>query len=488
MTNQEAKTVVTEQSTVDKKRLSRLKVLWPAAELGGGFEKAFFSVYIVYLFTDVYHMSVLLSGTLLIIQNLIGWVGGPLFGTLIDRFSFKKAKFYPWIMIGSIIVYGGWMLLFIIPALGVQADNLAVLAFIVSITIAVFGPMFSTPYTALYPLLSKDPQDRAYFATAQKVARDGGKTIFGYLVPIMLGAFTLKFAAETSAYAITGLIIGVITISFYWLLGLVGLRNSYVERNAVASSRDETGAKKENIPFSLVIKTVFTNKALLSMFSFMATHKTYFFLYVTTAVYLFTYVYNGNFAGLGLFFMVFNLSAVVGVLFGPIWRKIFKETKLAFVACGVAHLVFLVVIAIMFKNISANVYIILIAGASFFAGMLETFILPMFAASADFGAWKSGSRLDGITMSVYGLSIITGYMLATVIRTWIMQSVNYDAVIQGAAPTQEVLNALSSMHSIIPLILGVLCIAIIYFFFPLNDKKLAIINKDLKEGRTARRI
>ncbi len=484
MTTQDAPLELTEQQIADKKRLNLLKILWPASELGGGFNKAYFSVYVAYLYTNVYGLSVMLSGTLSLVQTIIGWVGGPIFGTFLDRFSFKKAKFWPWLLVGTIIIYVSWMLMFSIPALGVSAKNLAPVAFALAIIIAVSGPIAMMPVSAVYPRLSKDPNDRAFFAMWQKVGRDGGKTVFGYVAPAMLVYFTAKAGGvESTGYAITGVIIGVITIAFYAALAF-GLKGSYVEREAVAMSRAADGTKKKNIPLSQVIKTIFTNKALLSMYTFMSIHKTYYFLYVTTAAYVFKYVF-GDFSKMATYMLVFNLSAVLGVLFGPLWKKIFKETKRSFVACGVAHIAFLIIIALTFKSLSANGYTMLIFGSSFFAGLLETFILPLFAASADYGAWKTGSRMDGLTMSIYSLTITTGVLLATIVRTAILQSINYDAVVKGAALTQKVVSGLSSMHSWLPLLGGIVCIAIIFIFFPLTDKKLAIINQDLKDGKTA---
>ena len=58
------------QQAEDKKRLGLLKVLWPASELGGGFNKAYFSTYNTYLYTDVYRMSTMFSGVLSLPSSL----------------------------------------------------------------------------------------------------------------------------------------------------------------------------------------------------------------------------------------------------------------------------------------------------------------------------------------------------------------------------------------------------------------------------------
>ena len=469
------------QALEDKKRLKLLKVLWPASELGGGFNKAYFSTYISYLYTNVYMLSTIYSGILSTVQTVIGWIGGPIFGTFMDRFSFKKAKYYPWLIIGTIVVYSGWMALFALPALGVSGSSTGIVALILAIIIALFGPMSTTPISAVYPLLSKDPKDRQFFAMFQKIGRDGGKTVFGYIVPALLVFFTANMG-ETNAYAVLGLIIGLITIAFYVALAL-GLRGSYVEREAVERSRSATGEKKKNIPMSQMFKTLFTNRALLTMFFFMAIHKSYYFIYVTCATYIYTYIYN-DFSMMGTFMVVFNLAAIIGVAFGPLWRKIFKETKRCFTMCMLTHVIVMLILALLFPTMGAYGWMAIFSVSSFFMGMLENYIMPMFAASSDYGAWKSGNRLDGVTMSIYGLTVTTGTLVATIIRTAVLNGVGLDAVVAGAAVTESFLSGLGLLFSWIPFVMSVISLVFV-ILFPLNDTRIAQMNEDLAAGRTA---
>lgn len=476
----------TGNQTEDKKRLKRLKVLWPTAELTGGFNKAYFSTYAQYLYTDVYRFSVSFTGVLSLVQTITGWIGGPIFGTFLDRFSFKNSKFWPWMISGVMVVYTAWMLLFSLPVFGLSGSGLATFAFFLAILIAVSQPIATIPVTACYPRISTNPKDRQFLAMGQKIGRDGGKTLFGYLVPIMLVYFAAQ-SNESNSYAFVAIIIGLLTILGYGSLALFGLRGSYVERNAVAESFESSGSKKKKLPLPTLIKAIFTNRALLGMYLFMAIHKTYYFIWVTCAAYIFKYVF-GNFAQMALFMTMFNFTAIIGVMFGPAWSKIFKETKRSFVACMGVHTIILILTAVFFKNLSLVVYLVFFGAGSFFAGMLENYIMPMFAASADYGAWKTGSRIDGITMSIYSLTITSGVLFATIIRTAILNSMNYDAAVAivesgGAVPT-EVFNGLSRLFTVFPAGLAIVSLLCLVFIMPLTDDKLAKINSDLKVGKT----
>ena len=78
--------------TEDQKKLKVIKPMYFIQQLGSGVEKAYFASYVNYFFTNVYMMSAALSGILSIIQQVLGWIGTPLFGVIFDRVSFKKAQ------------------------------------------------------------------------------------------------------------------------------------------------------------------------------------------------------------------------------------------------------------------------------------------------------------------------------------------------------------------------------------------------------------
>ncbi|MFZ7130847.1 MAG: MFS transporter [Eubacteriales bacterium] len=476
----------THQQNEDHKRLKRLKVLWPTAELTGGFNKAYFATYAQYLYTDVYRFSVSFTGVLSLVQTITGWIGGPIFGAFLDRFNFKKAKFWPWLISGVLVVYTAWMLLFSLPVFGLSGGGLATFAFFLAVLIAVSQPIATIPVTACYPRISTNPKDRQFLAMGQKIGRDGGKTLFGYLVPVMLVYFAAQ-SNESNSYAFVAIIIGLLTILGYGSLAIFGLRGSYVERNAIAESFEASGIKKKKLPLPLLIKAIFTNRALLGMYLFMAIHKTYYFIWVTCAAYILKYVF-GDFSQMSLFMTMFNFTAIIGVMFGPGWSKIFKETKKSFVSCMIVHTAILVITAVFFKNLSIGVYLVFFGAGSFFAGMLENYIMPMFAASADYGAWKTGSRIDGMTMSIYSLTITSGTLFATIIRTAVLNAMNYDAAVAivdsgGAVPT-EVFNGLSTLFTVFPAGLAIVSLLCLIFIMPLTDDKLAKINGDLKVGKT----
>ena len=463
MANEETK--VLDTTAEDQKKLKQLKVAYPVQQIGGGIEKAYLSTYLSYLYTNVYMMPAAFSGLISIIQSVVGWVGGPVFGALMDKITFKNAKYYPWMIIGPAIYYLAWLLVYVLPVFGVVGYSGAVCALVLAILIALVGPLVTVPGSAVYPLLSTDPSDRQYFAKMQKIGRDGGKTIFGYIFPVLLPALALSFstgAAEATArgeqisYAICAAIATIPPILTFWYFAFT-LKGSYVERNAMKKAK----ASKKGVSMAVMFKSVFANRPLLGMFLFMGLHKSYYFIYTGCAVYMFKYIFN-DFSKMSIFMTLFNLTAIFGVTLGPVWKKIFKETKRCFVMCMIAHVAILVVIALTFKTLPLMGFMVLFGLSSLFMGMLENYVLPMFAAAADYGAWKTGERTDGLTMSIYSLTIKTGTLISTTLRTAVLVAAGLDAITAGGPVTDYFVNSMSAFWTWGPVALALMSLASLY--------------------------
>jgi len=480
---EETVTLPVEQEVADTRRLKQLKFFYPFTELASLLSYSF-SSYTTFFMTNVYFLSVTFTAVLNLSSSIIGLVIIPVFAAFIDRIHFKKSKLWPWIAIGTVGSALCSILVMSLPAFGVKdAATLAPFVFVISLLRYFCDPMRDVPMAGVFPRLSKKPKDRQYFAMSQKVGRDVGKTIGGYIVPGMILAMTAFAGNEMGGYMYSAFIAYGVSMIGYLLLSLVGLRKSYVERIAMEEAQ-QAKAKEQKTSILAIIKIIFTNRPVLAMFLFFTLHKTYFFLYMSYATYVFEYVYQ-DFSMLGMFFSIFSFTAIIGVLAGPLWVKIFKESKRSFSAAMLAHVIVTAIIAVFFRSMPVGGFLVFFAISCFFMGMLENWILPMFAASADYGAWKTGQRSDNLVMSIYSLAFTPAFALPAIIASITLNSVDYTGfVASGAAPTQSIIAAISSLFSWTPLIIACLSLACLLFLFNLNDKRIKAIQDDVAEGKT----
>ncbi len=117
--------------------------------------------------------------------------------------------------------------------------------------------------------------------------------------------------------------------------------------------------------------------------------------------------------------------------------------------------------------------------------MLENWVQPLFAASADYGSWKTGARADSLIMTVFGLSVNVSWAMTPVLAAIVLNAVNYtEFVASGAAINDTVASGLTFLFAWLPLILAGISLASLIFIFNLNDNKIKAIQEDLAAGKT----
>lgn len=475
-----------ENKEIARKRDKLTRNLFILPQFGGSTFKAYFDGYMAMLLTDVYMIPIVLSGILEAVKNALDWVASPVFGTFLDRFTFKNGKYWQWIIIGSVGAAISYMVLFTLPSITSAPEGLGFFVFLLSILIAVSLAIVNITAVSLYPRLSTDPKTRSYLAIGQKIGRDGGKTLWGYIVPALLIYFTAISGSEAGGWASTGYVLGIFGVLCYLVFAVV-LKGSSIEKDAIAEKNIGASKKKPKVPLSVVLKGLITNRALLVMFLFLTIHKMYYFFQVMSATYFFKYVAQ-DFSYMGTFMLAFNLCAILGAVFGVVWVKIFKDSKKAFVAGGIAHIIILLIATLIFKHLSTAMFVVIISVASFFGGVIEAYLMPMFAAAADYGTWRTGEKADGLNMSIYSVSIRVGMTFSVMIRTTLLAAAGYNAAkyADGALPSAEVIKTLINLQTVLPLTLAIVCFGLVAFFYPLNDNKLAKIRTEIDADRVGK--
>ena len=90
-------------------------------------------------------------------------------------------------------------------------------------------------------------------------------------------------------------------------------------------------------------------------------------------------------------------------------------------------------------------------------GMLESWVLPNFAAAADYGAWKTGARMDTLTMAIYSMCMTVCMVIMTLVATAFLNSFDYTGWLQQynagtVSITDAVVNGLSRLFTLAPLV------------------------------------
>jgi GPH family glycoside/pentoside/hexuronide:cation symporter len=126
------------------------------------------------------------------------------------------------------------------------------------------------------------------------------------------------------------------------------------------------------------------------------------------------------------------------------------------------------------------IYINQIIG-SMAGGPLSVLLWAMYADTADYAEWKNGCRATGLVFSASTMSQKFGWAFGAFVALKLMSGVGFQPnQVQSATS----LKGLILLFSLIPAGFGILS-AVILFFYPLNDKKVAEIGSELAERRQA---
>lgn len=197
---------------LEEEKMTRDKVIYPMQQVASGIMSSYFATYLASLLTMVYVLPIVIAGTVESISQILGWIIVPISGAVIDRFAFKKAKYWPWVIIGGIGSVLCYVVVFSIPVFTADPTKLAVLVACILVLYAVLvGPNTATANT-LYARLASIPKLRAYLAMWGKVGRDGMKVVVGLLFPIMLAGFLAGGMVEKNAWALIAVIFAACSI------------------------------------------------------------------------------------------------------------------------------------------------------------------------------------------------------------------------------------------------------------------------------------
>lgn len=468
---------------LEEDKMTRDKAIYPMQQVAGGIMSSYFATYLASLLTMVYVMPIVIAGTVESISQVLGWIIVPISGAIIDRFAFKKSKYWPWVVIGGIGSVVCYVLVFSIPVFTADATRLAVLVACILVLYAVLvGPNTAVANT-LYARLASIPKLRAYLAMWGKVGRDGMKVVVGLLFPIMLAGFLSGGMVEKNAWALIAVIFAACSIVVQ-IVVVVLLKKSKLEKDAVAG---HIAGKRKAQPLSKTFKAIFTNRALLGAFLAQTLSKVFFFYHVMGGMFLWRY-YMNSMATMSIYMTLLSLAAIIGALLVPFVLKIFKDTKRCAVMTYAAQIVIYAAAFFIVSPASPVGTIAIICVASFFNGMSDSFLQPLFAHGADYSVLKSGNKDYGLNMSVFALSVTTGIFLSTVTRTAFLAGGGFDSnalAAKGAAVPEGVMTAIHNLNTLYPLIICAVILLILLFVYPLTDAKVKDIQRQIAERDAA---
>ena len=502
------------KTSEDKAQARRDLFIYPLNQLGTGTLNAFFPTILPVLLNTVYFFTAGVAGAVEAVGQAAGWLAAPASGAVIDRVKFKKARFWPWFLIGGLGVVLSWILVYSIPTLSANPAAFMIPVAILLMLAPTFNQLVSATGNMMYARVSQDGKQRSLQAMWGKVAREAIRTIVGFVFPLLVIFFAARGMLEHTSWAMVAIILGGFSITMQIIVAFLTKR-SKPEQDAMEGK----GVTQKGRSLLKTISTIFTNRALVSIWLANSLLKVFFFYHIIGGFLLWRY-YFGNWAMMAVYMTTLAICSTAGALLTPLTYKLVKDAKRGAILSLIGQIAIYAVAMFVMRPENMMPTLILLSGAMIFNGLSDAFMQPLFAHAADYSTLKTGNKDYGINMSAFALSIQTGILVSTITRTAFLVNGGYDGATINTVATNilgdpgiplapprameylrnagytaseaaaqvvpdGVMSAIRNINTIVPLIICVVIILILLFVYPLNDKKVKEIQEQIAERDAA---
>lgn len=413
---------------------------------------------ITYYYTDIAGVSAGIVGTVMLATKAIDAIADVGMGVLVDRTKSKHGQARPWLLWMILPFFFSILLLFAVPDMGHDAKIAYAVATNMLFFICVFTPL-SIPYGSLMALTTRNPADRGLMGAF----RAGFGYLAGMVVAIGFVPIVNAMGGGKNEWAVLAAI-----------FGAAGAAGIYIAFRATKEKYNtqqlkDSGEVKKTLSLASSFKLLFTNRYWLIIFLAGLFSQILFALSGTAGMYFAKYVWGdvnmvSILGGIGMIPVI-----VVFLASGPMMKK-FGKRNTAVVGLIVGS------VGILIRMLDPeNIMLGLVGSVIQTFGMIPLMIVlpPLSADTIEYGEWKYGQRIVGLTNSVNAFGGKIGAALGTAIIGWMLAWGHYSegSAEQSAAAKQMII----AFNLYIPLVIYIV-IAVLLYFFSLEKQYTRILD------------
>ncbi len=438
----------------------RDKLGYLLGDFGNDFTFILSSSFLLKFYTDVMGVSAFVVGIVMMLARFVDAFTDVAMGRLCDRRRpTKGGKFKPWIlrMCGPVALSS-----FLIYQSAFASYSMTFKIIWLSVTYILWGSVFYTsiniPYGSMASAISREPEDRQSLSTYRTMGSSLAGVIIGAGIPL-LAYETVGTETILSGKAFTA-IAGVFSI-----LAII----SYVLCYFLSTERvtPPVPEKREKIPVSKLLRSLLTNRALVSIIAGAVLMLLAQLTLQSMANYVYPNYYSNPAAQSASTFLMMGALIISAALAKPLARKFGKAEISAvsnLLAAGICILLFFVRPENVWVYVAFNILSWL--GLGIFSMVSWALITDVI----DFSEIKNGVREDGSIYALYSFSRKLGQAASAGLTGLLLTLIGYS---QESAFDAPVLDGIFSISTLVPAA-GFLGLAIIlWFWYPL--KKHAVI-------------
>jgi glycoside/pentoside/hexuronide:cation symporter, GPH family len=419
---------------------------------------------ITYYYTDIVGVSAGLVGTIMLFTKAVDALADVGMGVLVDRTKTKHGQARPWLLWMVIPMFLSILLLFSVP----DVDPTVKIAYAVLTNFLFFVCVLTPtaiPYASLMALTSKSPRDRSLMG----IYRSGFGYLAGMVVAIGFVPIVNAMGGGRQDWTLLAAIFGAVAAGGIY----VAFRSTKEKYNT--DQLRESGEVKQGFSLWNGLKLLVTNKYWVIIASTGLLSNIIFAMSGTSGMYYAKYIW-GDVNLISIMGAIGLLPVLVVFLLSGTAIKRMGKRNTAIVGLAIG------VLGGAVRLIDPYSISLGLAGSMLQAfGMIPLMIVlaPLVTDTIEYGEWKHGHRIVGLTNSVNGFGGKMGTAFGTALVGWLLAFGQYREGVAEQAESAKNMIIVFNIH--IPMLLYI-CIAILLFFFSLEKQYTRILD-DLEARR-----
>lgn len=428
-----------------------------------------FILYGTYFYTDVFGISALSVGVMLLVTRIWDVVNDPVMGIIADRNKPIKGlgKYRPFLFWFAIPFGVVGTTAFFTPEF--DPTGKLIYAWVTYVAFGMIYTIINIPYSALMSVMSKEPGER----NSTSFFRMIGAQSAGLLVSSSLMTFVAKLGGESAqrGFFLTMALFAFIAVISFFLTGKMTRERVTPEEKPKGELAKDMKAIFTNVPWwILFFVSFFTIAAFTIRFGVAAYYFKYYADQAAVNAWNIGFIQGG---AISAFFTLGTIFSLLGVVVFSFFAKTIDKKKMYFTLIIISG--FVSIYFYYIPNTDITTIVVTQALFSFLTGPTAAIMFAMYTDIAAYIKHQTGSDSSGLVMSAGSLSQKFGWAVGGSLTGILLGLAGYQPDQIQPENVKEIMSIMMSWAPTGACILGALAM----LTYPLNDKKMRVITDEL---------
>lgn len=395
-------------------------------------------------------ISEVTAGAILLAPKFIDAIDDTFFGILVDKVSFKKGRFLPWIKAASILMPLATIFFFSMPA-SASANLKTIWVIIGYILWDICYTMCDAPIYALATSMTNNMDERNSILSYTRISGGVGGMLASIMIPMMYGSNGMNLG-----WSLTAIIISIIGAVMMLPAGFVIKERFHGEKEAEVTFKEIFGSLGKNRNLLIII---------LVRFIFMLTMSAE----VLSSVFA-QYVLGNETLG-SILTMAISMPTIVLSAFMPALMRRFDKVRLHAFFMGLFVVASIIQYFLGYQNLTLVYLLSALRGIGYGGFSILSF---MFVPDCiEYGQFSDGRRNEGVSFALQTFVNKLNSAIISSVSAFFLALMGFSA----ANVTPEGQRGVWFTYTILSALGGIIAIPLLLKGYKLRDKDVAIMMK-----------